>query len=148
MYHIYFIVFHSKGQGKLRQYFNKFTKENKMSIFSNKSNLLSAYFYTLLIALLSCTLLSILYTCLPLKVQIIPILSNISLGLAVFIGSFSLSRRTPFFRITNVITLSSIIMISIFICTLCIGDLNIQIWLKKGLWILVSAFIGEIFGKL
>jgi len=50
--------------------------------------------------------------------------------------------------ITNVITLSSIIMISIFICTLCIGDLNIQIWLKKGLWIFVSAFIGDIFGKL
>lgn len=119
-----------------------------MSIFSNKSNLLSAYFYTLLITLLCCTLLAILYTCLPLKVQIIPILSNISLGLAVFIGSFYLSRRTPFFRITNVIALSALIMISIFICTLCSGDLSIQIWLKKGLWILVSAFIGEIFGKL
>lgn len=119
-----------------------------MSIFSNKSHLISAYLCTIIICFLLCFLFAAVYTVFPLTLQIIPFFSNLSLGLAVFFGAFYLAHRTPFFLLRNIIGLTLFVLLTVFCCSALFGTVDFGILLRKGIWILFASVVGECGGRL
>lgn len=119
-----------------------------MSIFSNKSHLIPAYLCIVIICFLCCLLFSAVYTLVPLTLQIIPFFANLSLGLAVFCGSFYLAQHTPFFRIRNILRLTFLVLLTIILSSLISGELSLGIIAKKGLWVILCSTLGEFSGHL
>lgn len=119
-----------------------------MSIFSNKSRLISAYLCTIIICFLLCFLFATVYTVLPLTLQIIPFFSNLSLGLAVFCGAFYLAHGTPFFRFQNSVGFALLILFTLLGCSVIFGGVKPEILLRKGLWVLFASALGEWSGRL
>lgn len=119
-----------------------------MSIFSNKWLILRTYFFTLGILFVMVFLCSFIYTTFPLKVQILPILANFCLGLAVFLGSYSLSRRTSFFSPKHIVLDSSAILLTIVVLSVLWGELSSSLLIQKAILIFACCTFGEILGKI
>lgn len=119
-----------------------------MSIFLNKYSIAKAIIITILSLFFLSVIFALLYSVLPLKVTALPVFANFSLGLAVFLGAYHLSGNSPFFRISNILTLSFLTLCVMILISLCFGTVSLPFMLPKCLWIFAASVCGEIGGKL
>ena len=119
-----------------------------MSIFSNKWLMLHTFFLTLSILIITVFLCSFIYVTFPLKVQILPILANFCLGLAVFLGSYHLSLKTLFFSPKHIFLNSFSLVLTVVLFSILWGELSMPLLLQKGVIIFLCCTFGEILGKI
>lgn len=119
-----------------------------MHPFSLKRTYFHAYLITAALTFLTALLFSMVFTHIPLRTNILPVFSNICLGLAVFSGAFYIARTTPFFRFTHILVLSAAVLVTVFLCTVFFGELNTELLIQKTVLVGAAALLGEICGRI
>ena len=119
-----------------------------MKPFSLKRTCFCGYLITVSLTFLTALDFSIVFTRVPLRMDILPVFANLSLGLAVFSGAFFIARRTPFFRLRSVLVLSAAVLSTVLLCTLIFGEISTEMLIQKAVLIGASSFLGEVCGRL
>ena len=119
-----------------------------MSIFSNKWLSLQAYFITIATTFLLTLFCSILYTLLPLKMQILPFFANLCLGIASFAGAFYIAHKSPYLKIKSLFVFILSVFATFLFISFFYGVPDIHVLLHKYLLIIISAILGTFCGKI
>ena len=119
-----------------------------MSIFSNKWLSLQAYFITITTTLLLTLACSVLYSLLPLKIQILPFFANLCLGISSFTGAFYITFKSPLLKIKSFFVFILLLFSTFLLVTFLYGAPSPSILLQKYALITISSILGSFCGKI
>ena len=119
-----------------------------MKPFSLKRTCFCGYLITVSLTFLTALAFSIVFTRVPLRMDILPVFANLTLGLAVFSGAFFIARQTPFFRLRHIFVLSAAVLSTVLLCTFLFGEISTEILIQKTVLIGAASLLGEICGRM
>ena len=118
-----------------------------MNIYCERKNILQAYIFVLGIILITSICFSIIFYIFPLKKELLTVFANLTLSLAVFSGAYYQASNMPFLKITPIIILPVMIIITYWVMTFFFAEPSISLLAKKSIAILFADICGVFFSR-